>query len=251
MRSTLTGIVLAKNEEEMIGEAIKSLSFADKIIVVNNNSSDNTEDIAKKEGAFVLTTNSNDFSELRSYPLKKITTDYVFYLDADERVSSELKDEILSILQSGSTKAAFRVPRKNFYFGEHPWPKVEHLERLFRKDSIKGWHGKLHETADIKGSIGDVTSPILHYSHRDLSSMVDKTNEWSNTESRLRLDAHHPYITWWRFPRVMTTAFIDSYVRQKGYRAGTAGIVESIYQSFSIFITYAKLWELQEQKKKK
>lgn len=251
MRSTLTGIILAKNEEEMIGDAIKSLSFADKIIVVNNNSSDNTEDIAKKEGASVLTTNSNDFSELRSYPLKKITTDYVFYLDADERVSSELKEEILSILQSESTIAAFRVPRKNFYFGEHPWPKVEHLERLFRKESIKGWHGKLHETADIKGSIGDLTSPILHYSHRDLSSMVDKTNEWSNVESKLRLDAHHPNITWWRFPRVMTTAFIDSYVRQKGYKAGTAGIVESIYQSFSIFITYAKLWELQEEKKKK
>ncbi len=251
MRSTLTGIILAKNEEEMIVDAIKSLSFADKIIVVNNNSSDNTEDIAKKEGAYVLTTDSQDFSELRSYPLKKITTDYIFYLDADERVSSELKDEIISVLQSSNPKAAFRVPRKNFYFGEHPWPKVEHLERLFKKENIKGWHGKLHETADVNGSIGDLTSSILHYSHKDLSSMVDKTNEWSDIESHLRLDAHHPYITWWRFPRVMATAFIDSYFRQKGYKAGTAGIVESMYQSFSIFITYAKLWELQEEKKKK
>ena len=251
MKSSLTAIIIAKNEEEMMNDAMESVSFAEKIIVVDNNSTDKTEEIAKKNGAHVLKIDSQDFSELRSYPLKKITTDYIFYLDADERVSSDLKDEILGIIQSSSDKAAYRVPRKNFYFGEHPWPKVEHLERLFRTDSIKGWHGKLHETADIKGSVGDLTHPILHYSHRDLSSMVDKTNEWSEVESKLRFDAHHPHITWWRFPRVMLTAFNDSFFRQRGYKAGTAGIVESIYQSFSIFITYAKLWEMQEEKKKK
>jgi len=251
MKSRLTAIILAKNEEEMIRDAIESVSFADKIVVVDNNSTDSTEEIAKKNGAQVLHIDSQDFSELRSYPLKKITTDYIFYLDADERVSSELKEEILGIIQSNRDKEAFRVPRKNFYFGEHPWPNVEHLERLFKTESLKGWHGKLHETADIKGSVGDLIHPILHYSHRDLSSMVDKTNEWSEVESKLRLDAHHPHITWWRFPRVMLTAFIDSFFRQRGYKAGTAGIVESIYQAFSIFITYAKLWEMQEEKKKK
>ncbi len=81
--------------------------------------------------------------------------------------------------------------------------------------------------------------------------MVNKTNTWSDTEAKLRLEAKHPQITWWRFPRVMTTAFVDSFFRQKGYKAGTAGIIESIYQSFSMFITYAKLWEMQEEKKKK
>jgi glycosyltransferase involved in cell wall biosynthesis len=250
MISTLTAVILAKNEEEMIEDAIESVSFADKIIVIDNNSTDSTEVIAKKKGASVLHIDSQDFSELRSYPLKKITTDYIFYLDADERVSNELKEEILHLLRSSNDTAAFRVPRKNFYFGNHLWPKVEHLERLFKTDSIKGWHGKLHETADVKGSIENLTHPILHYSHRDLSSMVGKTNEWSNVEAKLRLDSHHPHITWWRFPRVMLTAFVDSYFHQGGYKAGTAGIVESIYQSFSIFITYAKLWEMQEEKKK-
>ena len=156
MTATLTAIILAKNEEEMIGEAITSISFADKIIVVDNNSSDNTEEIAKKKGAHVLHINSQDFSELRTYPLKKITTDYIFYLDADERVSDELKKEILDFLETPKDTGAMRVPRKNFYFGEHPWPQVEHLERLFKSDSLKGWHGKLHETAVVKGSIGEL-----------------------------------------------------------------------------------------------
>ena len=246
----LTVVILAKNEEEMIGEAIDSASFAGKVLVVNNDSTDNTEEIAKKRGAQILQVDSNDFSELRIVPLRKITTDYVFYLDADERISAELQAEIVAVITSDNKKSAYRVPRKNFYFGEHPWPKIEHLERLFKTSQLKGWHGKLHETADVKGEIGDLHSAILHYTHRELSLMVDKTNQWSATEAKLRFEAHHPRMTWWRFPRVMASAFYDSYVRQAGWKAGTAGVVESIYQAFSMFITYAKLWEMQRAENK-
>jgi len=251
MRLSITAVILAKDEEQMIGDAIRSVAFADKILVVNNDSSDNTENISKKLGAQVIRVNSQDFSELRSYPLKKITTDYIFYLDADERVSESLEKEIITILESGQGAAAYRIPRQNFYFGLHPWPKIEHLERLFKANSLKGWRGILHETADVKGSISDLKSPILHYSHQSLASMVEKTNRWSEAEARLRLASKHPKMSWWRFPRVMMTAFNDSYFRQEGYKAGTAGVVESIYQAFSIFITYAKLWELQEEEKAK
>ena len=75
--------------------------------------------------------------------------------------------------------------------------------------------------------------------------MISKTIEWSQIEAELRFNANHPKITWWRFPRVMLSAFFDSYIKQGGWRVGTAGIIESIYQAFSIFITYAKLWEKQ------
>jgi len=75
--------------------------------------------------------------------------------------------------------------------------------------------------------------------------MVDKTLGWSKTEAELRFDSNHPKITWWRFPRVMISAFVNSYIIQGGWRVGTAGLVESIYQAFSIFITYARLWEKQ------
>ena len=81
--------------------------------------------------------------------------------------------------------------------------------------------------------------------------MLNKTIEWSSAEAMLRYNAGHPQMTWWRFPRVMLTAFFDSYIKQQGFRAGAIGLIESIYQSFSIFITYAKLWELQRNAKLK
>ena len=78
--------------------------------------------------------------------------------------------------------------------------------------------------------------------------MVNKTIEWSKTEAQLRLSINHPKMTWWRFPRVMITAFLNSYIRQGGYKVGMVGLIESVYQSFSMFITYARLWELQNEK---
>ena len=79
--------------------------------------------------------------------------------------------------------------------------------------------------------------------------MLNKTIEWSETEANLRFSNNHPKMSWWRFPRVMFSAFFNSYLKQGGYKAGTVGIIESIYQAFSIFITYAKLWEKQQKGK--
>ena len=79
--------------------------------------------------------------------------------------------------------------------------------------------------------------------------MLDKTIEWSKVEAETRFQMNHPKMTWWRFPRVMITAFLDSYFRQGGYKIGVAGLIESVYQAFSIFVTYARLWELQQKKK--
>jgi hypothetical protein len=117
---------------------------------------------------------------------------------------------------------------------------------------LKGWKGKLHESPIVDGEIGKINEGfILHFTHRDLESMLSKTIEWSTQEALLRYNSGHPQMTWWRFPRVMLTTFFDSYIRQGGYKAGATGIVESMYQSFSMFVTYAKLWELQNQAKNK
>ena len=81
--------------------------------------------------------------------------------------------------------------------------------------------------------------------------MLNKTIEWSKIEAELRFKSDHPKMTWWRFPRVMIKAFINSYITQGGWKAGATGIVEGTYQAFSIFITYARLCELQEKVMKK
>jgi hypothetical protein len=128
----------------------------------------------------------------------------------------------------------------------HEWPKVEEMGRLFKKDKLKQWKGELHETPIFDGEISKIDEGyILHFTHRDLESMLNKTIEWSTQEALLRYNSGHPKMTWWRFPRVMLTGFLGSYIGQGGYKAGATGVVESVYQAFSMFITYAKLWELQ------
>jgi len=249
MSISLTAIIIAQNEQEMIGDALDSLSFVEQVVVVDNNSHDATGEIARKKGARVIIIDSLDFYKLRDAPLKKIKTEYVLYIDADERVSHELRDEITRVIHENAHLSAYRIPRQNYYLGNHPWPQIEHLERLFRRSSLKGWKGDLHETAVFDGQIGDLSSPIHHFTHRDFSSMVEKTNKWSEIEARLRFESGHPPVFWWRFPRVMLQAFGASYFSQKGWKAGVVGVMESLFQAFSIFITYAKLWELQQKAK--
>ncbi|OGH41786.1 MAG: hypothetical protein A3H79_00425 [Candidatus Levybacteria bacterium RIFCSPLOWO2_02_FULL_36_8b] len=248
----ISGVVIAKNAENLIADCLDSLSFCDEIVVIDNESEDRTREIAQKMGAKVFEHASGDFSELRNFGLKKASGEWILYVDADERVDNGLKNAITHLIKDNSSVQqlnAYFSKRKNFYFGNHEWSYVEKIERLFRKSSLSGWKGKLHESPIIDGEIGTLDGFLLHHTHRDLTSMVAKTIEWSKIEAELRFKSGHPKITWWRFPRVMLTAFADSYIRQGGWRVGTVGLIESVYQAFSIFVTYATLWEMQQGKK--
>ena len=248
--SKISAVVITKNAENIIADCLDSLLFCDEVLVIDNKSDDNTPEIAEKIGAKVFEYTSEDFSELRNFGLKKAGGEWILYVDADERVTEELQRNVKhAISNSGDSFSAFRVKRKNFYFGNHEWPYIEHLERLFKKDKLEGWYGKLHESPKVKGNAGELEGYLYHYTHRNLTSMLAKTIKWSKIEAELRYKSEHPKMTWWRFPRVMLTAFFDSYIRQGGWKVGVIGLIESIYQSFSIFITYARLWEMQQEKK--
>ena len=247
----ITAIVIAKNEEDMIADCLDSLLFCNEVIVVDGGSTDRTVEIAKRMGAEVFVYQTDDFSEMRNFGLSKATGEWVFYVDADERATRELAHYIKYQISNIKYQdiVAFRVKRKNFYLGNCEWPYLEKIERLFRKNKLKGWQGKLHESPIIEGKIGELNGFLLHYTHRDLSSMLKKTIEWSKIEAELRFEAGHPKMTWWRFPRVMITAFFDSYIRQQGWKVGTVGLIESVYQAFSMLVTYARLWEMQQKLK--
>lgn len=249
LMNEITAIIIAKNEGDFIQDSIKSVQFCSEIIVVDNTSTDNTGPVSRKLGAKVISSSANDFSILRTEGLEKASGDWVLYIDADERVSEELKKEILTAIKDDHSFSAYRVTRKNFYLGNHSWPKREKLERLFKKSHLKKWYGKLHESPRVEGKIGDLMGELIHYSHRDLSSMLSKTIEWSDIEAKLRYDSSHPPMVIWRFIRIICSSFFVSYIKEGGWKAGTAGLIESTYQAFSMFITYAKLWELQENAK--
>jgi glycosyltransferase involved in cell wall biosynthesis len=249
----ISAIILTKNSEYLIADCIDSVSFCDEVIVIDDYSTDRTVELAKHLGASVFPYSSESFAKRRNLGLKKAKGKWILYLDVDERVSPELAKGIQEVLErKKDIYAAYRLLRKNFYLGNNEWPTMEKLERLFKKTKLEEWYGDLHESPRVNGDIGDLEEGFIkHYTHQDLTSMLNKTIQWSKIEAELRLHANHPHMSWWRFFRVMVTAFYDSYVRQKGYKVGTAGLIESMFQSFSMFITYARLWELQQDTKKK
>lgn len=249
----LSAVIIAKNNEEQIKEAIASVAFCDEVIVVDGGSTDQTGAVSKKLGAKVIKGVGDNFSTQREIGRDVAKGEWILYIDTDERVSPQLADCIKNTIVSNKGNgnySAYRIQRKNFYLGANAWPSAEKLERLFLKKNLKGWKGVLHETAVVEGNIGELEGYLNHYTHRDLSSMLEKTLVWSGQEARLRFEAHHPRMTWWRFPRVMLTAFYDSYILQGGWKVGTAGLIESMYQAYSMFVTYARLWEIQQKSSK-
>lgn len=245
----LTTIILTKNEEEMIADCIDSVSFSDEIIVVDSDSTDRTVEVAKHLNAKVIQAKTNSFAQRRNAGLRMAKNPIILYVDADERVSGELRENIKKILQNKLEEgiAGYILSRQNFYLGNHPWPKIELMERLFYKKNLSEWEGVLHETPKVQGKMKEISGLLLHYTHRNLSEMLAKTILWSQLEAKLRFDAKHPKMSLWRFPRVMVPVFFDYYIRQRGWKLGVVGFIESIYQSFSIFITYARLWEMQRK----
>lgn len=246
METKISVLIIAKNEEDMIGDCIKSVKdLASEIIVIDGGSTDKTVEVSERLGVKVVANPFKNFADQRNLALSTARESWVFYIDSDERVTPEFTADLkLKTQNSNDETAGFWVKRKTFFYGKD-WGFIDRVQRVFRKDKLKGWRGIVHETPEVEGRLETINEPILHYTHRDLFDMVEKTNEWSEYEADLRLKSNHPKMSVWRFPRVMITAFFGSYFKEGGWKNGTAGIVEAIYQSFSIFITYAKLWEKQ------
>lgn len=247
----ITVVIITHNEEEVLEDAMVSIQgFSKEILIIDSNSTDNTVEIAKKHGAKVITHKMENFSKQRNFALQHVSTDWVFYLDADERLTPEFKMEALNVLSNFSPEsniAGYFVKRQTYYFGKD-WGFSDQVQRLFFKKRLREWYGDVHESPKVEGEMGIIASPIIHNTHRNLSQMLEKTNKWSDIEAKLRYDANHPKMAWWRFPRVMFPAFSNSYFKEKGYKNGTKGIIEAMFQAYSMFVTYAKLWELQKKK---
>lgn len=243
----ISAIILAGNAEDLIKDCLESLSWADEILVIDTGSADKTVEIAQKFKAEVFVAPKGSFSDWRNFGAKKAKGDWLFYVDVDERVTPLLRKEIKRALES-NTHVAYAIPRKNILLGHEMkhgdwWP--DYVLRLIKKDSLKGWKGELHEQPEIEGSIGKLKNPLTHFTHRNFSEMVEKTNEWSEIEARLLFESGHPKMVWWRFFSVAAREFWYRAIKEKGFLDGAVGVIEIIYQMYSRMITYAKLWEMQ------
>ncbi|MFA5024883.1 MAG: glycosyltransferase family 2 protein [Candidatus Shapirobacteria bacterium] len=249
----LSIVILAGNEAEVIQDCLNSAKFADEIILVLANSTDDTKKIAKSLNIPIKILKTTDgynrnFSKWRNLGYKAATGDWIFYLDADERISEELRDEITKTIIMPPVNSYFVVPRANHFLGKRvrfggSYP--DYVKRLYLRKDFSGYQGYLHEEPIVTGEFGYLKNDLLHFTHRNLTSMLQKTLVWTDMEADALIEVNHPPVVWWRFPRMMITKVWERLIKQQMWRDGTVGWISVIFEAFDTFIIYARLWEKQ------
>lgn len=245
--NNISVLIQTYNEEQKIAACIMSAKLlTDKIVVVDMESTDKTASIAKENGAEVVSFPHSHYVEPgRAFGIRQIHSDWVFILDADERMTRELAQEIqVAILSTEYTY--YKVPRKNMFGGVNWlthggwWPDEQ--MRLIKLSAFKSWPTEIHSTPLITGEMGHLTHAFEHHFHGDIENMVEKTLIFEDIESELLFQAHKPVSTPTFFRKFIMELFRRAIART-GFLDGTIGIMECIYQAYSKTITYLLLYE--------
>ncbi len=241
-------VVLTKNEEKNLPQSFESIKWCDEIVVIDDNSTDKTVEIAKKFKAKVfIHSKNNDFAQQRNFGLQKAKGDWILFVDADERASSQLAKEIKEKIKLSKANG-FYLKRQEFFNGKplKHGETIHHLLRLGRKGKGK-WRREVHETWEIKGEIGKLKNPLLHYSHPTLSEFIDHLNNFSTLHAQVLLkEGVKPSLfRLWANP---LAKFIQNYILRLGFLDGAPGIIVALMMSFHSFLARAKLYLLYRQK---
>ena len=254
-KNKISAIIIAKDAKKKIKGCLQSLGWVDEIVVVDTGSVDNTKEIAKKFTDKIYSYDKGSYPDWRNYGKEKASGIYILYVDTDEVVDYNLRKEIKSrLLNWPENTACYAIPRKNIVFKK--WLKhggwyPDYVIRLFKKSMLKKWKNILHEQPEYQGELDYLKNPLIHYKENTLEEMIEKTNKWSEIEGRLMFDADHPKMNIKRFISAMFREFYFRFVIKLAFLDGGEGIIMGIYQIYSRFISYAKLWELQIQNEKK
>lgn len=257
-RLPVSSFVITKNEEEHIAECLDSLAFCDEIVVVDSFSEDRTAEIARERGARVIQRPWPGYRDQKAFALGEMTHEWVVNIDADERVSPELRENILRVLRSEKAKqdngvATDREPvgyyiNRVVYFLNRWWRKggwyPEYRLRFFKCSRVK-WGGvEPHERPEPDGPTARMDGEILHYTYKDLWDQIDRLNKYSSIAARedFNLGRRFKWKSLFVSPFVRAAKF---YFVKKGYREGMAGVIVAVLEGFYTFVKYAKLWEQQ------
>ncbi len=243
-------VISAYNEEKNIKECIESVEeFADEIIVVDNTSQDRTSEIAKKLGAKVFTqaNNPKKIDLQKNFGYDKATEEWILSLDADERVSPRLAQEIIKVIRAEEV-SGYYIPRKNIIFGKwikHSlwWP--DYQLRLFRRGRGKFMSATVHKPLSIKGETMHLSEPLTHYNYTSISQFVNRMNSIYTEIEADEIIREKEKLHWTDSVRMPASDFLKTFFLQKGYKDGLHGLVLSILQAFYMFLVFAKIWERQ------
>ncbi|GIW62344.1 MAG: glycosyl transferase [Patescibacteria group bacterium] len=244
-------VIHTYNEEKNIKEAVESAKLlTDDIVIIDMHSKDNTVAIAKSLGARIRFFKFSYYVEpARNFGINSAKYNWVFILDADERITQPLAKEIKN--RVGKERYThYKLPRKNLFLKKHFlkhggwWP--DYQLRLIEKQSFVNWPKAIHSTPEIKGEVGFLKNPILHYFHQDFRSMVTKTALYEEIEAGLLFE-YKRQVSVPTFFRKFGGELYRRLIKKKGYKDGIWGVLESFYQAYSKTTTWLYLYEKYKQ----
>lgn len=245
-KHNLSVIVITHNEEPNITECLKSVAWANEILVVDANSTDRTVELAKQLGARVYVKEWLGFAAAKNFALEQATNDWVLWLDADERVPSELAKEIQDILQSKTVSHnSFEIARRAYFLGK--WVKhcgwyPGYVTRLFRRDSARFSNVRVHERLEIDGTTGRLKNDLIHYTDRNLFHYFEKFNRYTSLAVEDFWSSGKKFSLYDLLVRPPFT-FFRMYLLRQGYLDGLHGFILCVLSAVYVFVKYAKLWE--------
>lgn len=237
-------VIVTKDEEKNIEDALKSVSDAQEIIVVDSFSTDRTIEICRRFTDRIFQHEWMGYARQKQMAVDYANGPWVLILDADERLTAELKDEIRETL-SGTDYHGFYLPRKNFFLGKwirHSgwWP--DHTLRLFRKDKAFLEDREVHEKVIVNGPAGYLKNPLEHYTYRTISDFLKKMENYSTLAAKeIRKKSGGTGL----FSVTVRPAFtfLKMFFLRRGFLDGSHGLLLALLYSYYTFLKYVKVWE--------
>ena len=251
-RSSLAVCVITLNEEDRIGDCLASVAFADEVFVVDSGSTDRTVAIARERGARVIVRDWPGYIAQKNFALEQATTDWVLCLDADERVSPRLAEQIRRVVaESPGALAGYRMARKTFYLGRwilHGGWYPDWKVRLVRRGRAR-WGGiDPHDRLEPEGQVGTLAGDIEHRTYRDIKDHLRTIDRFTSVSA----GELHARGRGGALAGMLLNApakFLKMYVLKAGFLDGLPGFIVAVLGSYYVFLKYAKLWELRRARR--
>jgi len=243
----VSAVLITLNEAQRLPAALASVSFCDDVVVVDAGSTDGTLEIARAAGARVVVNAPwPGFVAQRNFAADRACHDWILALDADERVTSPLREEIEALATAGFGCAGYRIPRVALYLGRHvrrsDWYPDPQLRLFDRKRGC--WQGGLvHESVRVEGPVGRLRAEIEHAPYADISDHVRRINRYTTLWAEQEAAAGRR-VGWMRLVGAPAWTFLRNYVVKRGALIGEVGLVISALGAYYTFLKLAKLREL-------
>lgn len=246
----LTVVILTKNEEQNIVACLGSVAWADRRVIVDCHSEDATVSLAAKMGAQVLTHPFRNFADQRDYALTAVQSDWIFFVDADERATPELAAEVRQVIQDPTTNGWW-VPRRNYIWGRwirHAGWSPDYQLRLLRHGCARyDPERPVHEVVLLDGRAGHLQNPLIHYNYQTIGQFIRKQRQYSELEAEILFQQGERPL-WRKFISQPWREFWRRYITLQGYKDGSYGLLLSALLGYYRFRVYVRLWQRHRQR---